>query len=174
MSIRDIMSQPAVTCQPIDSLNTAAQLMWEHDCGALPVIDDDGHVVGMITDRDICMAAYTQGGTLRDVPVAQAMAKEVFSCQAEDALADVEQLMSEKQIRRVPVVNGDSRPLGVVSLNDIARFAASARRRNGIDREVIETLAAISRPRPHELKVLPHAAIGEASSRAPTTRPRAR
>ena len=147
MNIQEIMSKPAVTCHSNDTLNTAARLMWEHDCGALPVVDDEGGTIGMITDRDICMAAYTQGSPLHSIEVSQAMAREVFSCRIKDSLETAEQLMSEKQVRRVPVVNGDNRPVGVLSLNDIARHATVSRKKNGLDHEVTQTLAAICRPR---------------------------
>jgi len=147
MSIQDIMSTPAVTCRETDTLSRAAQLMWERDCGAIPVTDEAGALVGIVTDRDICMAAYTKGAPLSAIPISDAMAKQVFSCHADDPLEAAERLMSEKQIRRVPVVDGDNRPVGLLSLNDIARYAVSARKRNGIDREVTQTLAAICEPR---------------------------
>ena len=79
MQVRQLMNQPAVTCSPRDTLHRAAGLMWEHDCGALPVVDDNGHIAGMITDRDICMAAYTQGRPLHAVPVNEIMSRTVFS-----------------------------------------------------------------------------------------------
>jgi len=148
MNIQEIMSKPAVTCRPSDTLNTAAQLMWEHDCGAIPVTGDDGQIVGIVTDRDICMATYTRGSAPQAIQVSDAMANEVFSCHADDSLDAAERLMSEKQIRRIPVVDGDNRPIGLLSLNDIACYAASSRKKNGIDREVTQTLAAICQPRP--------------------------
>lgn len=141
------MSEPAVTCRASDCLNTAAQLMWEHDCGAIPVTGDDGQLVGIVTDRDICMAAYTRGATLHDIAVSDAMARNVFSCQAGDSLDAAERLMSERQVRRLPVIDRDQRPIGMLSLNDIARSAASSRKKNGLEREVVQTLAAICEPR---------------------------
>jgi CBS domain-containing protein len=147
MKIREIMNQPAVTCRPEDSLNTAAQLMWDHDIGAVQVVGDDGDLLGIITDRDICMAAFTRGAPLQDMEVGSAMARDVFSCQASDSLQTAEQLMGERQVRRVPVLDGDNRPIGMVTLNDLARQAAAARKRNGLDREVTQTLAAICQPR---------------------------
>jgi CBS domain-containing protein len=147
MNIQELMTKPAVTCRHSDSLNTAAQLMWEHDCGALPIVDDGGSLVGMITDRDICMAAYTQGSPLDRIPVWNSMAKEVFSCHEHEPLEVAERLMGEKQVRRVPVVDAQNRPLGMLSLNDVARHAAAERKNNGLDREVTQTLAAIGKPR---------------------------
>jgi CBS domain-containing protein len=157
MDIQEIMSQPAVTCGPHDTLEAAARLMWEHDCGALPVVDQ-GRLVGMITDRDICMSAFTRARPLYALAVTDAMAKQVFSCRAEDSLDDAEQLMSEKQIRRIPIVDGDNRPMGLLSLSDIARHAAGSRRKDGSERHALRTLAAISQPRAQALQAHSHAA----------------
>lgn len=145
MKVKDIMSKPAAVCRAGDTLNTAAQLMWQHDCGALPVVNDDGSVVGMITDRDICMSAYTQGTPLPAIQVSSAMAWEVASCRADASLDAAERLMRERKVRRIPVLDAAGRPLGVLSLNDLARHAASVRG-NGLDKEVTRTLAAIGRP----------------------------
>ncbi len=150
MDVRTIMTTPATCCRPSDPLNAAAQIMWEQDCGAVPVVADDGGIAGIVTDRDICMAAYTQGAALNSVPVSCAMANQVFSCRGTDSLETAERLMSDNQIRRLPVVDDDNRPIGMLSLSDIARYAASVRKRNGLDREVTQTLAAISAPRAQE------------------------
>jgi CBS domain-containing protein len=147
MHIEQIMSQPAITCSPNDTLNTATRLMWENDCGVLPVVNDNGQLVGMVTDRDVCMSAYTQGKALCEIAVSSAMAKQVFSCHPRDAVAAAEELMSKAQVRRMPVVDDANHPIGVLSLNDIARNAASAGQADGLDHEVVQTLAAICQPR---------------------------
>jgi len=148
MKINEVMSKPAITCRMSDMLSTAAQLMWEHDCGAIPVVDESGSVVGMVTDRDACMSAYLQGSSPYNIPVSDAMSEQVFSCHADDTLDAAERLMSSKQIRRVPVVDKHNRPIGVLSLNDIALRAASARKKDGFDHELAQTLSAISKHRP--------------------------
>jgi CBS domain-containing protein len=121
MKIQDLMTSGARVCQPADNLSTAAQSMWEGDVGALPVVDADGKLVGMITDRDICMAAHLRGAPLWAVPVSEAMAKVVFSCRPEQKIEDVLALCAEKRIRRVPVVDGDSRLVGLTTLSMLAQ-----------------------------------------------------
>ena len=79
MYVKDIMSHPAVICPAGSTLDHAARLMWEFDCGVIPVVDDAGHLCGMVTDRDICMAAYTQGKLLSAIPVTTAMAREIVT-----------------------------------------------------------------------------------------------
>lgn len=146
MQIKDLMSHPAVTCPTSATLDHAARLMWECDCGVVPVVDGKGHLTGVLTDRDICMAAYTQGRRLNDISVTTAMAKHVIALRGEDTLDSAEHLMADNQIRRLPVLDRDDHVIGVVSLNDIARLA-EASRRIGIDREFVTTVAAVGQPR---------------------------
>jgi CBS domain-containing protein len=144
--VRQLMSQPVITCRRTDSLNHAARLMWEHNCGVLPVVDDGGHLVGIVTDRDICMASYTQGKTLHGLIVHTAMAQKVHACHRDDAIEVPEKLMSEHQVRRIPVVDDAYRPVGVISITDIA-LAMPPRAEGGMAAEVAQTLAAICEPR---------------------------
>jgi CBS domain-containing protein len=130
-----------------DSLDAAAQKMWDHDCGALPIVNDEGKVTGMVTDRDICMAALTQGRPLHELLVNLAMAKHVITVGPEQTLGEVEQLMSRHRIRRLPVVDAAGRPLGVISLNDLAIEAVqpNTRMKNGVPK-IVHTLAAVCQP----------------------------
>ena len=123
MKVSQLMKQAVWSCRPEDSLNAAAEIMWDNDCGCIPVCDADGRLAGMITDRDVCMAAYLQGGTLRALRVYSAMAKEVFSCRPDDTTAKAEATMRQHRIRRLPVVDDDGRLVGFLSLSDIAKKA---------------------------------------------------
>ena len=148
-TIEQVMTRDPVTCRPGDSMSCAATLMWEHDCGCLPVVDDGGHVVGMITDRDVCMAACFQGKPLSELRVESAMANQVITCLVGDTPQDAERLMQQAQVRRLPVLGLDNLLVGVVSLNDLARAAGG---HNGITPESIEaTLAAVGQSRAHAL-----------------------
>jgi len=146
MTIKELMTRPAVTCPRDATLDQAARLMWEYDCGVVPVIDDEGRAVGVVTDRDICMAAYTQGTMLAAIPVTTAMAHHVIAIHADESVETAERLMADNQIRRLPVIDGGGCVVGVVSLNDLARLAGKAERKT-LDREFVATLAAVSRPR---------------------------
>jgi CBS domain-containing protein len=120
MKVANLMSRPVETCRPEDSLNTAAQRMWDHNCGSVPVVDGEGRPAGMITDRDICMAAYTQGKPLAAIAVSTAMARPAHTCALTDSVGSAEKLMAAKQVRRLPVVDKDGRLIGLLSLHDIA------------------------------------------------------
>lgn len=146
MTAKDLMTQPLVFCDARNTLDRVAELMWDHDCGAIPVVGDDGRLAGMVTDRDVCMAAYTQGVRLADIVVTSAMSKDVLACHAEEPLETAEELMREGQVHRIPVIDSERRPIGMLSLNDLARLAARTRK-SGVDREVVQTLAAICAPR---------------------------
>ena len=148
MQIKNIMNQPAITCRIDDTLDQPARLMWEFDCGVVPVVDADGRLSGVVTDRDICMAAYTQGKGLHDIPVDVAMAHAVIAVHAEDTIEQAELLMRDNQIRRLPVVDDDGRPAGVVAMNDLAQLASRAKR-TAVDRDLVQTLAAVCAPRNH-------------------------
>jgi CBS domain-containing protein len=125
--------------------------MWNQDIGCLPVLNDDGRIVGIITDRDVCMGAYTQGRPLAGISVESSMARQIFTCSPTDPIEDVEALMKAKQIRRVPVVDEQGRLVGLVSMNDVARESARQLKKKSPDLradELVSTLAAICERRP--------------------------
>jgi CBS domain-containing protein len=149
MRVEKIMSHQLTTCAPQDSLEHAASLMWNSDCGCLPVVSGPGSggVAGVITDRDICMAALFQGRALRDIRVEEAMAKTVLTCRASDEIEVAQRKMQNEQIRRLPVLNNEGELIGILSVADIAR--ESARLQFGQKHEipaseVTATLARIS------------------------------
>jgi CBS domain-containing protein len=148
MKVADLMLPGAKTCRVSGSLGDAARIMWEHDCGFVPVVDDNGseRLVGVVTDRDIAMAAYTQGKPIREIELSSAMSRHTHTCSAGDRIAIAEATMSAHKVRRLVAVEGE-RVVGVISLSDLARAAARKGRERVSDLEVGETLAAISEPR---------------------------
>lgn len=147
MRVRDVMIDDAATCGPNDSLHRAAELMWDHDCGFVPVVE--GHrLVGVLTDRDACMAAYTKGRPLARIRVADVMARDLETTTPDEDLAQAQRRMAASRVRRLPVVL-DGRLVGVVSLNDVARAARG--REDPVALEVGRTLAAISEHRSEAL-----------------------
>jgi CBS domain-containing protein len=145
MRADEIMITPVITCQSNESLEQAARQMWDHDCGAIPIVNDKGTLVGMLTDRDICMAALHEGGALRDQPIHTAMSKAVFAATPDVTVKELEALMAAQQVRRIPIINAENKPIGILSINDLVRFAA---RSGGGNAKVIHALATISQPRP--------------------------
>ena len=121
MNVGELMTRDVRTCAASDSLNDAARIMWDGDCGCVPVIGPDGTVIGMITDRDICMAAYTQGRRLMYMTVESAASKSVVTIGEHESLRRAEELMRAVQVRRLPVVDSAGRLVGLLSLADLAR-----------------------------------------------------
>ncbi|HLK10647.1 MAG TPA: CBS domain-containing protein [Candidatus Binatia bacterium] len=153
MKVEQLMTRTVRTCGPDDSLNTAAQIMWEQDCGCVPVVrrgDGGLEVVGMITDRDVCMAAYIQGGCLRDLRVRSAMSGRVCACGAQEPVDVALKIMQTNRLRRLPVLDAHGQLVGVISLTDIARESRreeGARKREVRVQDVGAALEAICAPR---------------------------
>jgi CBS domain-containing protein len=154
MRVQKLMKSNVIMCRPEDSLNEAARLMWEHDCGCLPVCaDDDGalHLIGVITDRDICMHAYFRGLPLTALRVDDTMSRSVRSCRPTDSLKKAERIMRDAHVRRVPVVDKTGRVVGLISLADLAHEAVrerSFKKRQITDDDVTDTLSTICAARP--------------------------
>lgn len=149
MRVEKIMSRQVSTCAPCDSLEHAASLMWNSDCGCLPVVaDNDSRLLeGIITDRDICMAALFQGKALRDLRVEEAMARKLLTCRASDDVQEAQRLMENHQIRRLPVVDNEGELIGILSLADIATECARMQHSQHHEipgSDVANTLARIS------------------------------
>jgi len=156
MRVDQMMSRPVQRCRPEDSLAHAARLMWEHDCGCLPVVGGDtaNSVAGMITDRDICMCALFHNEPLANICVSTAMAKDVQVCRPYDDLRAAEEIMRAARIRRLPVVDDDGVVVGMITLADLAQEAFGERgtsKHEISETSVAHTLAEICRAQHHEL-----------------------
>jgi CBS domain-containing protein len=148
MKVQDAMVQDVQFCFPEDSLNRAAQLMWDHACGVVPVVDEARRAVGMLTDRDVCMAAYTQGKLLQDIRVSDVMRTQVRTCQPGESIARAERAMRDCGSRRVPVVDAEGTLVGILSLDDVARMAVAEQPSAGKAVDLVgvaETLAEVSK-----------------------------
>jgi CBS domain-containing protein len=145
MLVKNVMSPKVVVARDTDSLERAARIMWETDLGFLPVVTGDHRLVGVITDRDICMAAYTRGTSLYGQPVTSAMSSATITCTIHDDAREIEHRMATHQIRRLPVVDDAGRLIGVVTLSDFAR--ASLCGHDLSSRGPTWVLAEITRPR---------------------------
>jgi CBS domain-containing protein len=153
MKVKDVMTTSVACVRTNESLSVAAQLMWDCDCGSIPVIEETGGaIVGMVTDRDICMATWIKNRAPSSISVTEAMSPELYFVLPDDRVSTAENLMRSKQIRRVPVLNGDRTLAGILSLADIAnesqRVGASTSESDLAPTAVADTLASISRPRP--------------------------
>jgi CBS domain-containing protein len=120
MKIAELMTREVRTCSVEDTLDRPARQMWEGNVGCIPVLDAESHVVGIVTDRDIAMAACLDGRPLNAMLVQSVMAGKLVTCRADDELTAVLRDMQTYRVRRVPVVDPDGWLRGVVTIDDIA------------------------------------------------------
>jgi CBS domain-containing protein len=132
------MTSNVKTCRPDTNLAEAGRDMWEGDCGALPVVNDEGRVTSMITDRDICIALATKGRPADRVAVREVAQSHAYTCQPEDDASAALHTMKAHQVRRLPVVDADGHIRGILSLNDVVTHPGSAS-----PTEVVSALASI-------------------------------
>ncbi|MBI2933475.1 MAG: CBS domain-containing protein [Planctomycetes bacterium] len=138
------MRQDPATCGPETTRAQAVGTMWERDCGMLPVVQQDGQVVGVITDRDVAIALGTRSLLASEVAVRDVISGDVVSCGPEDDVGAALSTRGRRQVRRLPVLDRQRRLLGVISLTDIARRAS------GTDvlrcAEIVCALQAVTEP----------------------------
>lgn len=126
MKVRDVMTPNPKACRKTWNLAEAVQLMWENDCGISPVVDPSGRVVGVLTDRDICIALGTQNRRASEVLVSDVARTSVHSCSPDDDILTALKTMGEYQVRRLPVLSDQETLEGLISVNDIIHAAESS------------------------------------------------
>ena len=139
MNVGNIMTKDPACCTPETSLQEVAQMMVDHDCGCIPIVDseDSKMPVGMITDRDITCRVVAKGQNPLDLTAQDAMTSTVVSVTPETSLEDCCNLMEESQIRRVAVVDKDGACCGIIAQADIAT--------NASDRKTAEVVQEVSK-----------------------------
>ena len=125
MKVKEVMTPDAKSIWITQSLADAAKEMWETDCGALPVVKEQ-KVVGMLTDRDICMAGAMRSCSLSQISVEEVMNKQVFAAEPDEEVKHALATMREHRIRRLPVLDTEGHLTGIVSMNDIVLKAKPA------------------------------------------------
>jgi CBS domain-containing protein len=118
MKAKDVMTQSAVCCAPRTNVGEAVELMWVHNCGMLPVVGTGGKLEGIVTDRDISIAMGTRNRLAGELTVGEIATRNVVTCKAEDEIHEALQSMADKQVRRLPVVNEQGVPQGILSMDD--------------------------------------------------------
>lgn len=149
MKVQDVMNYNVQTCRPETNLADAAMRMWRGDFGILPVVADGQKVVGVITDRDICMAAATKHRDPANIRVKEVTSGKVFGCSPDTDIREALKIMQQKQVRRLPIISAeDGRLAGILSMNDVALKVKSDRKAELSAEDVENTLRAICTHRP--------------------------
>jgi CBS domain-containing protein len=150
LKVEDIMTSEVKACRPESDLATAAMIMWERDCGSVPVVNGAGIIVGIITDRDICMAVAFNRRPAFEITVGEIVSGTVYACAPDDDIEIALQIMREQKLRRLPVVSDDGALRGILSINDVILHSKRGESKKGkhvSHKDVMITLKALSEHR---------------------------
>jgi CBS domain-containing protein len=148
MLVTEIMKKPPTTCTTNDTVTEAAKIMHDHNCGFVPVVDSRGVVVGVVTDRDVCLIVGEKNRAMTHLSVQDAMSHPVFSCYADENVKTTLATMAKRHVRRLPVLDKHGHLQGVLSIDDV--IEAPPRRGSPTAEDIVSALKSISAPRPIE------------------------
>jgi len=155
MKVKDVMMGTPYYCQPETNLGSATELMWNADCGFLPVESADGKVTGVITDRDICIALGTRNRPAGEVTVAEVLTGKLYSCTPDDDIHMALHTMKDARVRRLPVLSENGTLAGILSMDDIlprAEPSSFGKEPELSSDEVVRTLRSITQRRVPEIE----------------------
>jgi CBS domain-containing protein len=150
MKVKDAMTGTPYYCQLDTNLGSATELMWTGNCGFLPVMGPEGKTVGVVTDRDICIALGTRNRLPGDITVREVMSDRLFACSTDDDVHIALQLMQDGGVRRLPVIGKNGTLVGVISMDDLllrGEAPSIGKRPELSSEEVIRTYRAIDQHR---------------------------
>ncbi len=119
MRVKDVMMGTPASCTPETNLGTAVEIMWQRNCGILPVIDEEKKVVGVVTDRDICIALGTRNQLPGEISVSQVAFGKPYTCKPEEDVRTALATMIQGKVRRLPVINSEGKLEGILSMDDV-------------------------------------------------------
>jgi CBS domain-containing protein len=149
MLVNEIMKRPPATCSTNDTVTQAARIMREHKCGFVPVVDSRGSVIGVVTDRDVCLVVGDKNRAMTHVSVQDAMSHPVFSCSENDNVKVTLGTMAKRHVRRLPVLDKRGHLQGILSIDDVVQ--APSKRGSPTAEEIVTALRGITAPVPIEL-----------------------
>lgn len=131
-SVAELMQRDVASCRPYEPLNTVGRLMWDRDVGAVVIVDEQLRPVSMVTDRDVAMAAYTQGATLANIGVRSCMSQRMITCSDDSTPQQALQLMQEHRVRRLPVTDSEGKLVGIIGFGDIKKAVDDKKLKTGV------------------------------------------
>jgi CBS domain-containing protein len=149
MKVQDAMMRTPVCCSPETNLGSAIELLWERNCGILPIVDARRKVIGVVTDRDLCVALGTRNRLAGQITVGEVATGEVHSCRGQDDIHAALQTMAKKRVRRLPVVSEEGVLEGILSMDNVVLHTESAgwgRKPELSDEDVVSALREIYGP----------------------------
>jgi CBS domain-containing protein len=155
MKVKEIMTQSAVCCRPDTNVGAAVELMWVRNCGMLPIVGADGKLMGVVTDRDICVAMGTRNRLAGELAIGEIATRNVFTCRCEDEVHEALNTMSAKQVRRLPVVDEEGVPKGILSMDDIIVHADLGKWEGACELSAEEVVRSLKRLYGQKFPVVP-------------------
>jgi CBS domain-containing protein len=123
MKVQDVMMGTPATCSLGTNLGTAIEILWNRNCGILPVLNAENQVVGVVTDRDLCIALGTRNRLPGEITVAEVVSGRLFACKPDDEIQTALATMAQEQVRRLPVINAQGGLEGILSMDDVTLHA---------------------------------------------------
>ena len=149
MKVKDVMKSDVGFCAADDSLMRAAELMRSRDCGVVPVVDEEKRVVGMLTDRDLCLAVVARNRKASDVKCGELLGGRLIVCAPEDKLEDALRKMRKHQIKRLAAIGRSGEIVGILTVADVL---LAVRKDKNLKKKIYATVRAISKPSPIVLR----------------------
>ena len=148
MKVSDVMMSDPAFCVPESNIGEAVEMLWNHNCGILPVVNAAGKVIGVITDRDVAIAMGTRGRRAGELRVGDVVPERVYTCGANEDIRAALATMARQRLRRLPVVNNQGRLEGLLSMDDIIiHFEKLAGEDQISSEEIVDTLQKIYGPK---------------------------
>ena len=151
MKVTDIMAKPPAYCSPQTNLAAAVEILWRQNCGILPIVDSEEKVVGVVTDRDICVALGTRNRLPSDMTVSEVASGKVIACKPDDDLHDALATMAQGKVRRLPVIDAAGKLQGILSIDDVVLRTETELIKKDSElsfEDVVNTLKSLYAPKP--------------------------
>jgi CBS domain-containing protein len=125
MKVADVMMRTPASCAAETNLAAAVEILWNRNCGMLPIVNQQGKVTGVVTDRDICVALGTRNCRASEITVHEIQPEKLFACKADDDIHTALAIISGAKVRRLPVLDEAGKLQGILSLDDVVLHAAT-------------------------------------------------
>lgn len=149
MKVQDVMTSEVGFISTSDDLTRAVDVMWRKDCGVVPIVDVENRVVGMITDRDVCIAVGSRDLKASEIKAEEFCSDTVITCEPEEKIKDALKKMRKHQMKRLPVTSQSGELVGIISISDILQTTENDKKTR---EKLVSALLEISKPRPITLR----------------------
>jgi CBS-domain-containing membrane protein len=153
VKVADMMTRNPAYCSPDTNLAAAVEILWNRNCGILPIVDSSEKLIGLVTDRDICVAVGTRNRLPSEISVNEVTSGNVITCKADDDVRTALATMAKAKVRRLPVVDSARKLQGILSLDDVVLHTDPRGARKDSEataEEVVNTLRTVYRPQPRQ------------------------